>query len=122
MTAIALAVGWIGCFVTLNILLKSGVQRIDPGSGFVAMARDLAASPWLYLAVVLYGACALVYLISLRFLPLSTAGPIYMTLGVVASALTGLIYFAEPLSALKIGGVALCVTGIALLALGNGAA
>ena len=117
MTAtIALVIAWIVCFTGLNVLLKRGVGHLSLENGVWPLAQQLALSPWLYVAVALYGACALFYLVSLRLLPLSTAGPIYMTLGVFASALTGLIYFSEPVNAVKIAGLGLCVGGIALLA------
>jgi len=118
--AFAVILAWLVCFTALNVLLKQGLVRVAIENGAWPLVRDLAASPWAYLAVLLYVACALFYLVALRLLPLSVVGPAYMTLGVFSAALTGILYFSEPVNAAKITGLALCAGGVILLSLSSG--
>ena len=66
-------------------------------------------------AIFLYAACAVLYVLALRLFPLSVAGPVFMTTGVFASALLGVLYFGEALSVARTIGVLLCLSGIVLL-------
>lgn len=120
-TALALVLAWLICFTGLNVLLKQGLVHLTLDGGVWQLMRELIGSPWAYVAVALYGACAVFYLVALRLLPLSVAGPAYMTLGVFSAALTGVLYFSEPVTATKIAGLALCVSGVLLLTLSSSA-
>lgn len=53
-----------------------------------------------------------------RSLPLGTAYAVWVGIGAVGTALAGVILFAEPVTALRIGGIGLVVAGIVVLKLG----
>jgi multidrug transporter EmrE-like cation transporter len=120
MTAVLIA-SWFVCFTGLNILLKQGLVNMSFDGSIWQLITSMAASPWAYIAVGLYIACAVFYLFALRVMPLSIAGPTYMTLGIFSAAATGILYFGEPLSISKIAGMTLCVGGVLLLALNTNA-
>jgi multidrug transporter EmrE-like cation transporter len=105
---------WLACFTALNILVKALSFTVSTG-GLFERALAMAKSPTLYVAGVLYVACALLYFISLTRLPLSTAGPVFMILGVVASAVIGSSVFGESLSLPKLLGMIVCLAGVGLI-------
>ena len=65
----------------------------------------------------LYGGSALLYIVALRKIPMSVALPC-TAVSYVAVALIGYYGFAEPLGALKIGGLAMICLGVVMLAFG----
>jgi multidrug transporter EmrE-like cation transporter len=114
MSTFAPIVGWLACFAVLNVLVKGLSLSAFNGSllqGVLAMAK----SPTLYVAGILYVACALLYFFSLSRLPLSTAGPVFMVLGVVTTGILGFSVFGEPVGTAKLMGIAICLAGTALI-------
>lgn len=107
-------IAWIACFAILNILVKALSLTISSGSLF-EQALAMAKSPTFYVAGVLYVSCALLYFLSLNRLPLSTAGPVFMILGIVTTAAIGCGVFGESLGALKLLGMIVCIAGVALI-------
>jgi multidrug transporter EmrE-like cation transporter len=105
---------WLACFTAVNILVKALSLTVSTGSLF-ERALAIAKSPTFYIAGVLYVACALLYFISLTRLPLSTAGPAFMTLGVVTSAVIGSSVFGESLGPLKLLGMIVCIAGVGMI-------
>jgi multidrug transporter EmrE-like cation transporter len=87
---------WLACFTVLNVLVKMLSLTISTGSLF-ERALAMAKSPSFYVAGVLYVACALLYFVSLNRLPLSTAGPAFMILGIITTAIVGSSIFGESL-------------------------
>jgi len=106
--------GWLVCFVVLNILMK-GLSLTTASDAFGEQAFSLLRSPIFYVAGVLYVSCALLYLLALNRLPLSTAGPAFMVLGVVTTAILGAGVFGESLGYLKLLGIIICVLGTVLI-------
>jgi small multidrug resistance pump len=91
-----------------NALLKAGAGAVD----FIAQLFD-----WRTLCgFVLYGASALLYIISLRRIPLSRALP-FTAISYVAAALIGHYAFGESLSATHLAAIALICGGVLVLAL-----
>ncbi|MBK1836034.1 EamA family transporter [Azospirillum sp. YIM B02556] len=91
-----------------QILLKQGA--ID-GQTFVAqMLRPHTVG-----GLALYVVSALLYLVALRRLPVSVAFP-SVSLSYVAVAVLGNLAFHEPLGLPQLGGIALIVGGVVLLA------
>jgi multidrug transporter EmrE-like cation transporter len=107
-------VAWLACFTALNILVKALSLTVLRGS-LLERAVTMAKSPSFYVAGVLYVACALLYFLSLNRLPLSTAGPAFMILGVVTTAIIGSSVFGESLGFLKILGMIVCIIGVGLI-------
>jgi multidrug transporter EmrE-like cation transporter len=107
-------VAWVGCFAVLNILVKALSLKVSTGSLF-ERAIVMVESPRLYVAGVLYVACAFLYFLSLNRLPLSTAGPAFMILGVVTTGIIGAGVFGESLGVLKLLGMVICIAGVGLI-------
>jgi multidrug transporter EmrE-like cation transporter len=106
--------GWLTCFVILNILVKN-LSLSTSRESFIEQVLAMAKLPTFYMAATLYGSCALLYFFALSRLPLSTAGPMFMVLGVVSTTLIGISIFGETMAPLKLAGLAVCLTGIGML-------
>lgn len=77
----------------------------------------MVRSPALYLSAALYAGCALLYFLSLGQMALSTAGPLFMVLGTLSTAVIGVLIFQENMGAYKLAGLAICLIGVATLML-----
>ena len=110
--------GWLACFAVLSVLVK-GLSHFAVKAGLIEDIVAIAKSPSLYLAGILYVACALLYFVSLSQLPLSTAGPVFMVLGVVTTAILGFSVFGEPIGLVKLLGIAICLAGTGLIFYGT---
>src|SRR5215472_7668584 len=82
-------------------------QRAQAGARLVQISNPLCCR-------VLYVACALLYFLALNRLPLSTAGPAFMVLRVVTTAILGPAVFGESLSFPKLLGIGICILGTVL--------
>lgn len=105
---------WLICFTVLNVLVKGLSLTVAPDD-LLDQALGLLKSPILYVAGVLYVACALLYFLALSRLPLSTAGPAFMVLGVVTTAILGAAVFGESLGFPKLFGIGVCILGTGLI-------
>jgi multidrug transporter EmrE-like cation transporter len=81
----------------------------------LGQALALLRFPLFYVAGLLYVTCAVLYFLVLNRLPLSAAGPTFMVLGVVTTAIIGVAVFAESINALKLFGILICLGGTALI-------
>lgn len=73
-----------------------------------------------FLGVLVFnGICALAYLLSLRFLPLSVGGPLFVVTGACTATLIGAFAFAERVGPTQLAGLGLCLVGALLLNLGR---
>ena len=94
-----------------------GLSGQGGGSGWAAPWR-LLQQPMVLVGLGLYAASSLLWLTVLSRAPLSVAYPM-LSLGYVGVALLSRWLFAEPLSPLKVWGILLVCTGVALLAQGS---
>jgi multidrug transporter EmrE-like cation transporter len=105
-----------------QILLKYGMTRpamkmamADKASSLTTL-QAVATSPAVLIGMACFGLSALVWLFVLAKIPLSTAYP-FVALGIAVTVFGGRFLFHEPVSALKMFGVALVITGV--LCVGN---
>jgi multidrug transporter EmrE-like cation transporter len=110
--------GWLICFAILNVFVKDIARRIFIGS-LLDTLLNMARSPMMYVAATLYIACAFLYFLALSRLPLSTAGPVFMVLGVVTTTVLGFSLFGEQMSPLKLLGTGVCLLGTFMLLCGT---
>jgi multidrug transporter EmrE-like cation transporter len=104
-----------------QILLKYGMTR--PAMK-IALAdkmplislQAIATSPAVLMGMACFGLSAVVWLFVLAKIPLSTAYP-FVALGIAITVLGGRFLFLEPVSTLKMVGIALVITGV--LCVGN---
>jgi len=73
---------------------------------------------WTYIMVSLYPVCALLYLCAVRIMPLSTAGPLFLIMGILVTSLLAIICFGESVTLLKVIGLVCSFIGAVLVAVG----
>lgn len=102
-----------GLFV--SILLGSfGQLMLKNGAVRSASTYHQLSDPFTIAGLLVYALSALLYLISLRRLPLSVAFP-SVALSYVAVAVASHLLWQEPLGWLRLGGMALILLGVTLL-------
>lgn len=102
-----------------QIFLKIGMERVTEASGAfsptsVGSLRSAAATPMVWLGLVLFGLSALVWLAVLSRASLSFAYP-FASLTYVIILLYGRFLADEPVSVARWGGVLLIIGGIVLV-------
>ncbi len=105
------------CFCLLNLTAKSLVKQISISNTEIGLIHIILLSPKSYLMGILYLLCALLYLVSLRLMPLSTAGPLFLSLGAIATFFIGVLFFQENFTYIRGIGIGLCIVGIVFLAI-----
>ncbi len=83
----------------------------------VAMKQAQGFTKLIPSIVVIFGAAGGIFFLTmaLKSLPLSIGYPIWTGVGMVGTVVLGLIMFGEPLSALKVTGIALVFIGVVML-------
>jgi multidrug transporter EmrE-like cation transporter len=104
-----------------QILLKYGMTRPSMKLALADKApltsvQAIATSPAVLTGMGCFGLSALVWLFVLAKIPVSTAYP-FVALGIAITVIGGRFLFHEPVSVLKMFGIALVVTGV--LCVGN---
>lgn len=101
-----------------QLLLKRGV--ISVGAFHVSNALPffwaVFSNIWVLLGLLFYGISVLLWVALISRVPLSVAYPM-LSLGYVVVVIVSALYFGETVTALRLGGVALIVTGVVLIAL-----
>jgi multidrug transporter EmrE-like cation transporter len=110
---------WLAVFSALNVVLRRWVSTHETVKLSAALVRDLVLSPWPWIAALMYVTCAALYAAALALAPLSTAGPIFLTAGVVATSLLGWMLFGETLSPVTAAALSIMCVGICLMALAD---
>jgi small multidrug resistance pump len=101
-------------YLTLAILSEvAGTTCMKLSEGFTKSAPSLLM--WLF-----YGVCFYFLTLSLKKIDVSVAYAIWSGLGTALIAAVGVLYFREPVSALKIAGVVAIIGGVAALNLSGG--
>lgn len=117
--------------VTLSALaqvsLKAGMaglavrtaQGRSPGSiaGTLTSLLQALTQPWVIVGLALYGLGAMVWMLVLARLDVSTAYP-FVALGFILVMLLGAVLFGEPITMTKLGGTLLVGFGVWLIARG----
>lgn len=120
MTAMTLVqVAKLGAFALMlasgQMLFKLAATRTASGLNSVDGLRELLASPWFWLALVLYGAATYLWIAILQRVPLSIAYP-FVALGFVIVPFGAWLLFGETVGWRYAGGVVLIMAGIYLTA------
>lgn len=103
-----------------QIALKAGmtapaVQRSLGHAPILDQVGAVLLNPWVVLGLAFYGLSAVVWLLVLARVPVSTAYP-FVAVAIVLTGLLGRLVFNDSFSATKLAGSALIVGGVALLA------
>ncbi|MDA8325026.1 MAG: hypothetical protein M0033_02285 [Nitrospiraceae bacterium] len=107
---------WSAFFLIVNLGAKKLISIMVFDKGYLQMAASAASSPWLYMLIPLYGAAALVYMFMLRIMPISSAGPLVLTLGILLTTLMGALIYGEDIFQIRhLMGLSFCVLGILLI-------
>lgn len=99
-----------------QVALKAGmtapaVKAVMENESLLRIATGLSSSPLIVFGLLSYGLSAIVWLLVLSRVPLSTAYP-FIALGIAITTLGGRFLFQEPLTATKLIGIGLVLIGI----------
>lgn len=89
-----------------------GTVCLKLADGFTRLGPSLAIIP-------LYGGSLALLVIALKTLPVSTAYAVWSALGTAIIAVIGILYFREPVSAVKVASLVLVIIGVVGLHLGD---
>jgi quaternary ammonium compound-resistance protein SugE len=98
-------VAWIVLFLA-GILEIGWAVGLKYTEGFTKLVPTVLTAGSMVASVVLLG-------VAMRSLPLGTAYAIWTGIGTVGTVILGIVLFAEPATAVRLGCIALIVTGIA---------
>lgn len=113
---ILITIVWSVCFFLVNVGAKKLARVLILDKGVAEAVSSAVYYPWTYLVLVLYVMCAALYMLLLRLMPISAAGPLTLSLGIVIVTLTGAIIFREDiLDIWQITGIVFCILGIVFL-------
>jgi quaternary ammonium compound-resistance protein SugE len=98
-------VAWIVLFLA-GILEIGWAVGLKYTEGFTKLVPTVLTAGSMVASVVLLG-------VAMRTLPLGTAYAIWTGIGTVGTVILGIVLFAEPATAVRLGCIALIVTGIA---------
>lgn len=102
-----------GCLVLSGLLDVAWAVSLKYAAGYTRLG-------WSALSLLLLGAFVWLLGRALAVLPLGTAYAVWTGVGAVGSALLGIMLFDEPVTALRLGCIALVVAGIVGLKLSTG--
>jgi len=106
--------------VTANILLKKGVIAIGGITGekskIILEFSKVASSPFIVSGLILYGFSFLVWLRVLSSYDLSKSYPIFATIVFMFTSVGSFIFLKEPISLLRLLGIAVMLLGIIIVA------
>lgn len=104
-----------------QLLLKLGMSSVpvqraiqDPAVSLLQMLITTLFSPFVVAGLVLFAASAGTWLLVLSRMELSTAYP-FVALGIVLTAVAGVMLLGETMAPGKLSGIALIVTGVLVL-------
>jgi multidrug transporter EmrE-like cation transporter len=98
-----------------QLAMKAGMAAAGPGHALGHTYVQALTSGWVWGGLGLYGLSAVLWLWVLSRLDVSLAYPL-VSLGFVLTMLAGVLWLGEPWSWQRVGGAALIVAGVALLA------
>jgi len=109
--------------VLLNAAAQLGLKAATRLTGDISLdwtslgtaAMRLGAAPAFWGALLAYGLSVLVWVVGLSRVPVSQAYPL-LSLGYVITALAAWQWLDEPLSALRVSGIALVIGGVYMIA------
>lgn len=109
-----------GCLtVVANLSLRAGVDR---AGGFPGKLADiipgllhLGAQPLFDIGVILYAVASLVWFRIVATQPLSSAYPVLVSITFIFVTLGAVVLFREPISMVKLGGIAVILVGIVII-------
>ncbi len=110
---VSIALGAAGQF-----LLKLGADQLKDLATVPAVLTRMFTTPGILAGLVCFGSSFVLWVLVLRSMPLSTAYPLVSLSYVVVTALS-VAFLHETLTALKLGGLLLIVTGVILIGLGS---
>ncbi len=90
----------------------SGTVCLKLAEGFTRLVPSLAIVP-------LYGGSLALLAIALKTLPVSTAYAVWSALGTAIVAVIGIMYFREPVNAVKVASLILIIVGVVGLHMGD---
>jgi drug/metabolite transporter (DMT)-like permease len=97
-----------------QVLIKKGTASLSPHPTMAQTAIGILTNPFLFAGYALLGASTVLFVLALRKGELSLLYPV-MTLGYVWVPVLSVAVFHESINALKAAGIAVIISGIAIL-------
>ena len=104
--------------VAAQLLLKYGMKKIGVvgfDANFLEKLKKMSLSPFIWLAIVSFGASFILYAIVLSKIELNRSYPVAIVSGVVLIYILSLFFFNETVTVIKVIGLVLCVVGVVFL-------
>jgi multidrug transporter EmrE-like cation transporter len=101
-----------------QVLIKSGAAGIGPNPGIIGTAVGMLTTPALFAGYSLYGVSTVLLVLALRKGELSLLYPVIALTYVWVTILSAMV-FHEAFNAFKLAGVAIIVSGVAVLGRGE---
>jgi drug/metabolite transporter (DMT)-like permease len=102
-----------------QILIKTGSGHIGERATLMDTLISLITVPQLFAGYALYGVVTVIMVLALRHGELSVIWPI-ISLSFVWVAILSVLIFHEEMNWEKIGGIAVIITGVAIMGMGGG--
>jgi small multidrug resistance pump len=99
--------GWVYLALAIGFEI-AGTISLKLSAGFTRLAPTVAV-------VVFYGICFGSLGLALKTVPVSVAYTVWSAVGIAVLAAIGMIWFREPVSALKLAALAVIVAGVVML-------
>jgi small multidrug resistance pump len=99
--------GWVYLAAAIGFEI-AGTISLKLSAGFTRLAPAIAV-------VVFYGVCFSALGLALKTVPVSVAYAVWSAVGIAVLAAVGMIWFREPVSALKLAALAVIVAGVVML-------
>ncbi len=103
---------------TAQVLLKFGASGLNPHPTPVDTVIRIFTSPALFTGYALYGVSTILLVLALRHGELSLLYPV-LALTFVWVTILSVVIFHEPMNPLKIGGILVIMSGVAILGKGS---
>ena len=100
-------------FFIKTAMKKIGLVQIN--IGIIEKLKQMAHSPYLWIAIVCYGISFMTYAIVLSKIEINRAFPVTIMGATILVFIISVLFYHESVNLVKISGLILCLTGIILL-------
>jgi multidrug transporter EmrE-like cation transporter len=112
---VSIVLAWTILFSISQFSTKKFMTELPTLSASKETLLFAITNKWFYIAGIIFPISVAISCLSYRFMPVSTAGPLFFALGTIISLIVGVACFSEVISCLKGIGIGFCLLGISLI-------
>jgi len=101
-----------------SFLLRRSIDNIGKFELELRSISGLATQPLLFIGIILYGLTGIIWLRVLATEQLNIAYPVLISLTFISVSIGSMVFFKEPMTAVKLAGLIIIVLGISLVTKG----